>query len=263
MNKLANYYILAIEIFYIKISQGVKLINMSEVNIVEINEVITRYFEQNVNIDWIPAKVIMPELIKAGIFNKDVKRGLPLRKVLRKLDKEGELDKIPAVHVERRSENMYWYLVREGEEYSPSEIISPITKKEKGIKSIENSDEFYLVNLCDELLKEKASRKHTFDTLLGRLHKKGKTRTKLPLDAYYEGLKLVIEFFEKKDTDESGEREAQRKFYDQRKKDVLEKKKISLIEINYALFECNSDGRLIREKENDCRVLKGILKDYI
>jgi len=95
------------------------------------------------------------------------------------------------------------------------------------------------------------------------LHKKGKTRTKLPLDAYYEGLKLVIEFFEKKETEESPEREAQRKFYDQRKKDVLEKKEIRLIEINYALFECNESDRLVRNNENDRIVLKGLLKGFI
>jgi len=236
---------------------------MNEENIAKINEVIAQYFEGNTNIDWIPAKSIMPELIKAGIFNKDEKKGLPIRKVFRKLDKEEALHKIPAVHVERRSENMYWYLVREGKKFTPNEVISPLTKKEKGILNIENSDEFYLVNLCDELLKEKASRKHTFDTLVGKLHKKGKGRTKLPLDAYYEELKLVIEFFEKKNTDESSEREAQRKFYDQRKKDVLEKKEIHLIDVNYALFECNENDRLVRNKESDCRVLKDLLKGFL
>lgn len=236
---------------------------MNDEMIIKINEVIAQYFEENTTVDWIPAKEIMPELIKAGVFNKDEKKGLPIRKVFRKLDKEEQLGKIPAVHAERRSENVYWYLVREGKEYSPSEVISPLTKKEKGILNIENSDEYYLVNLCDELLKETASRKHTFDTLVGRLHKRGKGRTKLPLDAYYEGLKLAIEFFEKRETEESDEREAQRKFYDQRKKDVLKRKEINLIEINYALFECNEDDRLIRDKEKDCKVLKGILKNFL
>lgn len=236
---------------------------MNDENIVKINEVIAQYFKDNTAVDWIPAKAIMSELIKAGVFNKDEKKGLPIRKVFRKLDEDKQLGKMPAVHAERRSENVYWYLVREGKEYTPNEVISPLTKKEKGILNIENSDEFYLVNLCDELLKAKASRKHTFDTLVGKLHKKGKTRTKLPLDAYYEDLKLVIEFFEKKDTEESSEREAQRKFYDQRKKVVLEKKEIHLIDVNYALFECNENDRLIRNNENDRSILKGVLKDFI
>jgi hypothetical protein len=236
---------------------------MNDENIVKINEVIAQYFEENTTVDWIPAKNIMPELIKAGIFNKDEKKGLPIRKVFRKLDKEEALQKMPLVHAERRSENVYWYLVREGKEYTPAEVISPLTKKEKGILNAESSDEFYLVDLCDELLKQKASRKHTFDTLVGRLHKKGKTRTKLPLDAYYEDLKLVIEFFEKKETEETTDREAQRKFYDQRKKTALEKKEIQLIDVNYALFECGENDRLVRDKASDCRVLKDLLKDFI
>lgn len=236
---------------------------MNDDTIIKINAAIAQYFKENTTVDWIPAKSIMPELIKAGVFNKDEKNGLPIRKVFRKLDKEEQLQKIPRLHAERRSENVYWYLVREGKAYAPSEVISSLTKKERGLLNVENSDEFYLVNLCDELLKEKASRKHTFDTLVGRLHKKGKTRTKLPLDAYYENLKLVIEFFEKNNTEETDERAAQRKFYDQRKKDVLKKKEISLIDINYALFECDEKDRLVRDKAKDSKVLKHLLKGFM
>lgn len=236
---------------------------MTDDKIVKINETIAQYFKDNTSVDWIPAKAIMSELIKAGVFNKDEKKGLPIRKVFRKLDKEEQLHKIPSVHAERRSGNVYWYLVREGKAYAPSETISPLTKKEKGLLNIENSDEFYLVNLCDELLKEKASRKHTFDTLVGRLHKKGKTRTKLPLDAYYENLKLVIEFFKKNDSKDTDERTAQRKFYDQRKKAVIEKKKIKVVDVNYALFECDEHDKLVRNKEKDCTVLKAVLKEFI
>jgi len=236
---------------------------MSEEIIKKINDVVAHYFKENTNTDWIPAKAIMPALIEAGVFNKDEKKGLPLRKVLRALDKANALVKIPTVHVERRTENVYWYLVREGKAYAPKEQISAVSKKEQGKQNIINSDEYYLVNLCDELLGQEASRKHTFDTLVGRLHKKGKGRTKLPLDAYYEDLKLVLEFFRKQTSEDESERDAQRKFYDQRKKEVLEKKKIRLIEINYALFECDASGAIIRDKANDVAVLKKILSDFV
>jgi hypothetical protein len=241
---------------------------MSEENIVRINQVITHYFNTNTSIDWIPVKAIMPALIEAGVFNKDEKKGLPIRKVLRKLDLKSELAKIPAVHVERRSDNIYWYLVRSGKKYAAKELISPITKKEQNLLTIQNSDEYYLVNLCDELLKQKASRKHTFDTLVGNLHKRGKGRTKLPLDAYYEDLKLVLEFFEKNETtDELDEKEqarkAQIKYYNELKKKAILNKKLRLIEINYALFECNDANKLVRNTENDTLVLKGVLKDFI
>ncbi|AXT52604.1 hypothetical protein D1818_17840 [Aquimarina sp. BL5] len=240
---------------------------MSEENIVKINEVITHYFNTNPSVDWIPVKEIMPALIEAGIFKKDNKKGLPMRKVLRKLDLESELAKIPSVHAERRSDTIYWYLVRAGKKYEPKELISPVTKKEQNLLAIQNSDEYYLVNLCDELLQQKASRKHTFDTLVGNLHKRGKGRTKLPLDAYYEDLKLVLEFFRKnKATDELDEKEkarrAQIKYYKELKKKAVLTKKLRLIEINYALFE-NDANKLIRNAENDRLVLKDVLKDFV
>ncbi|WP_299218183.1 hypothetical protein [uncultured Aquimarina sp.] len=241
---------------------------MSEENIVKINEVITHYFNTNPSVDWIPVKEIMPALIEAEVFNKDNKKGLPIRKVLRKLDLKSELAKIPSVHAERRSDTIYWYLIRAGKKYEPKELISPVTKKEQNLHAIQNSDEYYLVNLCDELLQQKASRKHTFDTLVGNLHKRGKGRTKLPLDAYYEDLKLVLEFFRKnEDTDELDEKEkarkAQIKYYNQLKRKAILTKKLRLIEINYALFECNDANKLFRNTEKDRLVLKDILKDFV
>lgn len=44
-----------------------------------------------------------------GIFNKDYREGLPIRKVLRALDTENSLDKIPYVHAERKSKITNWY----------------------------------------------------------------------------------------------------------------------------------------------------------
>ena len=60
-----------------------------------INSVVEVYLKENSEIEWIPAKAIMPDLIAAGVFPKDVKKGLPLRKFLRLLDKNNALDSIP------------------------------------------------------------------------------------------------------------------------------------------------------------------------
>ena len=67
----------------------------------KINEVVVAYFVENPKTEWIPAKAIMPSLIKEGVFIKDVKKGLPLRKVLRSLDQDNALDSIPLLHAER------------------------------------------------------------------------------------------------------------------------------------------------------------------
>ena len=204
-----------------------------------------------------------------ALNSKDVKKGFPMRKVLRRLDQKSELSKIPSVHAERRTENTYWYLVREGKKYTPNEVIPKISKKEQNLLDILNSDENYLLNLCDELLGKEASRKHTFDTLVGNLHKRGKGRTKLPLDAYYKDLKLVIEFFQTSnkpvsDLDEKEQaRIAQIKYYDELKKEAVLNKSFRYMKINFAQFECDEANKLVRNTENDIRVLKEILKDFL
>lgn len=239
---------------------------MSEENLKKINEAISHYFDTNTSVDWIPAKTIMPALIEAGIFTKDKKKGLPIRQVLRALDKESTSTKIPTAYAERGPESVYWYFVRAGKSYTPKEPINPITKKEQSILNIQNSDEFYLVTLCDELLEQKASRKHKFDTVVGNLHKRGKGRTKLPLDAYYKDLKLVIEFFRKNDDvlDESEQaRITQIKRYGALKKKAILKKNLRLIEINYASFKHDETNKLIRNTAHDMLVLKDLLKDFL
>ena len=64
-------------------------------SIEKINAVVATYFEENKDVNWIPVKDMMNSLIEAGVFTKDVKKGLPLRKILRKLDSDGELSNIP------------------------------------------------------------------------------------------------------------------------------------------------------------------------
>lgn len=247
--------------------------NNSQDKVTQINKVIENYFNTNTDKDWIPAKDIMLDLIKAGVFTKDQKKGLPLRKVFRALDKENSLTRIPCVHAERTETAIYWYLVRAGATYSPNEAINAISKKERSKAKRENSDEFYILNLCDELLKEKASRKHTFPFLLGDLHKRGKTRTKLPLPAFYEAPNLVIEFIENEREQHLDKldvmtvsgitRSEQIKKYSKRRRDVLQKKEINLIEIDYSLFELDIKKNLSRDKDKDLAVLKEILGQYI
>lgn len=85
----------------------------NEEKIARINEVVTDYFKNNLSVNEIPAMDLMPEFIKAGIFNKDYERkGLPIRNLLRELDRNNELDKIPSLLPERKSINTYWYFQR-------------------------------------------------------------------------------------------------------------------------------------------------------
>ena len=81
--------------------------------IARINKVVTGYFKNNPSVDKISAMDLMPEFIKAGIFNKDYERkGLPIRNLLRKLDNKNELNEIPSLLSERKTKNTHWYFQR-------------------------------------------------------------------------------------------------------------------------------------------------------
>jgi len=128
-----------------------------------------------------------------------------------------------------------------------------------------HSDESYIIDLCDEVLNQKAIRQHRFDFLVGD------SGSKLPVDAYYPELNLVVEFKERQHTEEvtffdkrqtvSGVgRGEQRRRYDQRRRDVLPQHGIKLIELDYSFFEHTRGKKLSRRKEADLAILIKRLK---
>jgi hypothetical protein len=242
---------------------------MSKIN--QINKVLQEYFEVNKSISVIPAKDMMPYFVLAGVFEKDIKNGKPIREVLRRLDAKNELFKIPFVHAERKDANTNWYFQRSG-------VSTPIPKKVATIKqkgptpskttSRKDSDEHYVLDLCDEVLGITGLRQHRFDFLLGDPNAKGKC-AKLPVDSYYPESNLVIEykeqqhtksnkFFDKPDlfTVSGVHRGEQRKIYDQRRLEVLPKYEIRVLEISYSDFECDGRGRVLRHNVDFERVKK-------
>lgn len=139
-------------------------------------------------------------------------------------------------------------------------VIKPV-KVSNTLKPKKQSDEVYIIDLCDEVLKLKASRQHRFDFL------RGDTGVKLPVDAYYPRLNLVIEYYERQHTEAvphfdkrmtvSGmNRGEQRKRYDERRRIELPKNGIKLIIFNYSEFEHYSNKRLVRNKLEDIKVIK-------
>jgi len=80
--------------------------------ILTINKVIREFFATNRFINKVPAKDLMPEFIEAGVFDKDKKKGLPIRAILRELDTKKQLHQIPSVLPERKKVYTYWFFVR-------------------------------------------------------------------------------------------------------------------------------------------------------
>lgn len=246
----------------------------------KINKVIEEYFNANASLTIVPVKELMFAFIKAGIFAKDIKRGLPIRLVLRELDESNELALIPCAYAERHGEHTYWYFV-------PGNATIPETPYKQEKRKLENdaiairlnSDETYVISLCDEVLSLNANRQKRFPFLLGDLHKNGKTQTMLPVDAYYEELQLVIEYkeiqnfrpvvasnkIEDEEEEESAKvlsREELRRIYDERRAKVLPENDISMLVISYSDFEYDDNNKIIRDKESDLEIVKKALKDF-
>ena len=69
------------------------------------------------------------------------------------------------------------------------------------MKSRAKSDEEYIVNLCDRVLERKAIRQHTFEFLRGDPGKRSPKGRRLPVDAYYKEINVVIEYRERQHTE--------------------------------------------------------------
>lgn len=129
-----------------------------------------------------------------------------------------------------------------------------------------DSDESYVIDLCDEVLNAVSNRQHRFDFL------KGDTGARLPVDAYYKDFNLVIEFYERQHTESvplfdrkmtvSGvTRDEQRRIYDERRKQILPQHGIDIVAISYRDF--GQSKKLQRDRQKDLEIVRRILKDYI
>ncbi len=240
-----------------------------------INKVIEEFFTSDTSINIIPVKVLMPAFIKAGIFKKDIKNGMPIRKILRELDKTDQLKLIPYIHAERHEQSVYWYFI-------PLNSTAPTTayKQEENdnlskSKEKKQNDESYIIDLCNKVLEKDAYRKKKFDFLLGDFHKDGESKTNLPVDAYYEELKLAI-MYQPKWTDSENanpketkktvsgiSRAEQRERYHNRKMLTLPKHGIDTINFSYSDFSCGDDNKIIRNEESDIQIIRKKLGKYL
>ena len=133
----------------------------------------------------------------------------------------------------------------------------------------EASDESYVVDLCDEMLGERGLRQHRFDWLLGDAGRRGPVR--LPGDAYYPKVGLVIEyrerqhdepvpFMDKQDTISGVKRGEQRREYDHRREQLIPEHGLRLIVTRPSDVRDDSRGRLRRDdRQADLEAMRGVL----
>jgi hypothetical protein len=126
-----------------------------------------------------------------------------------------------------------------------------------------DSDQSYVLDLCDQVLGRKSLREHRFSFLVGdRGHC-------LPVDAYYPDLKVVVEFrerqhseavpiFDDKPTVSGMSRGQQRALYDQRRRNVLPRHGLRIVELDYSQFSCQARKKLQRNA-SDVEVIRKAL----
>lgn len=141
---------------------------------------------------------------------------------------------------------------------------APLAGKEK-------RDEAWIIDLCDKFLGKQAIRQHRFPFLRGDVGPSGR-KVRLPVDAFYPDLNLVIEYHEKQHTSSvphfdkrttvSGVgRGEQRRLYDERRKEVLPKNGLRLVILAHSEFNCTGAGRLVRDHSAEVIIaerLKGL-----
>lgn len=135
----------------------------------------------------------------------------------------------------------------------------------------DESDEAYVVALCNQVLGETALTQHKFDWLLGDPGAGGR-QAGLPVDAYWPGHQLVVEYrelqhdqpmphFDKPDrlTVSGVHRGEQRALYDARRDTEIPAHGLRLVVIRPADLDADNRGRLHRNREADIAVLRKIL----
>ena len=148
---------------------------------------------------------------------------------------------------------------------APSQA-SPVASGPRGRTG---SDESYVIDICDRLLGSAALRQHMFDWLVGD----GPSPRRLPVDAYYRDFQLVVEVLERQHSEAikhfdkpdrmtvSGvHRGEQRTLYDQRRRDLLPRHGLTLVEIRIDELAHDKKKKLLRIADQDEAVIREKLR---
>lgn len=136
----------------------------------------------------------------------------------------------------------------------------------------QNSDEAYVLDLCDELLNEQGHRQARFNWLRGDQGRDGRTRT-LPVDGYWPQHALVVEYreiqhdkpvrhFDKPErlTVSGVHRGLQRALYDRRRDEQVPAHGLRLVVVKPADLTADRRGRLLRDRDRDLPALRAKLE---
>ncbi|QNJ91218.1 hypothetical protein HZU40_23795 [Mycolicibacterium fluoranthenivorans] len=129
-----------------------------------------------------------------------------------------------------------------------------------------DSDEHYVLDLCDEILGIPARRQERFDWLRGDPSPIRTRGLSLPVDGYWPDLGLVVEFqeeqhtqpspfFDRRQTVSGVGRSEQRRLYDERKRTLIPEHGLRLVVIEKSAFTVRSK-RIARDSTGDLIVVR-------
>lgn len=135
-----------------------------------------------------------------------------------------------------------------------------------------DSDEHYVLDLCDEALGVPGVRQARFDWLRGDPSPSRPCGTKLPVDGYWPDLGLVVEFqeeqhsqpspfFDRRQTVSGVGRGEQRRVYDDRKRTLIPEQGLRLVVIEKSEFTLRS-RRIDRDRTRDLGIVRGCLAEF-
>ncbi|BBX31955.1 hypothetical protein MMAG44476_20287 [Mycolicibacterium mageritense DSM 44476 = CIP 104973] len=132
-----------------------------------------------------------------------------------------------------------------------------------------DSDEHYVLDLCDEILGIPARRQERFDWLRGDPSPTRPRGSTLPVDGYWPDLRLVVEFqeeqhtqpspfFDRRQTVSGVGRGEQRRLYDERKRILIPEHGLRLVVIEKSIFTVSS-RRIAGDRPRDIAVVRRCL----
>ncbi|RIS02749.1 hypothetical protein D2E70_16220 [Mycobacteroides abscessus] len=132
-----------------------------------------------------------------------------------------------------------------------------------------DSDEHYVLDLCDEILAVPGRRQERFDWLRGDPSPTRPRGSTLPVDGYWPDLRLVVEFqeeqhsqpspfFDRRQTVSGVGRGEQRRRYDERKRTLIPERGLKLVVIEKSEFTLKS-RRIVRDRSRDVEVVRRCL----
>ncbi|WP_241474152.1 hypothetical protein [Mycolicibacterium neoaurum] len=129
-----------------------------------------------------------------------------------------------------------------------------------------DSDEHYILDLCDEVLGTPGRRQERFDWLRGDPSPTRHRGAPLPVDGYWPDLGLIVEFqeeqhsqpspfFDRRKTVSGVGRGEQRRLYDERKRTLIPEHGLRLVVIEKSAFTVRA-RRIARDRTRDIAVVR-------